>query len=153
MWNPEGEYCVHGFEAFPGWHRAYLLEFERTLRRADMALGGDGMIGLPYWGWEEANINGEVFPKILRERFEKYPVSTLVPPQHRTCLLAAQKLSLRSSLSLCSTQATCRCLCFKSFERLLVIAQDDMFPVGIGVTTQAICRCDACDRRVLFLTD
>jgi hypothetical protein len=61
-----------------------------------MALGGDGMIGLPYWGWEEANINGEVFPKILRERFEKYPVSTLVPPQHRTCLPAAQKLSPRS---------------------------------------------------------
>ena len=72
-WNTQGEYCVHGFEAFPGWHRAYLLEFERCLRRADMAIGGDGMIGLPYWGWDEAKVNGEVFPKILRERFEKYP--------------------------------------------------------------------------------
>eukprot|EP01046_Picozoa_sp_COSAG06_P077515 COSAG06_NODE_25277_length_640_cov_256.800370_2_plen_35_part_01 len=22
-------------------------------RCADLALGGDGMIGLPYWGWDE----------------------------------------------------------------------------------------------------
>ena len=93
--NTQGEYCVHGYEAFPGWHRAYLLEFERTLRRADMALGGDGMIGLPYWGWEEANINGEVFPKILRERFEKYPVSIeLVSPQQLVSPQYTSNLSL-----------------------------------------------------------
>ena len=36
-----GEYCVHGYEAFPGWHRAYLLEFERVMRRADIALVSD----------------------------------------------------------------------------------------------------------------
>ena len=42
MWNKAGEYCVHGQEAFPGWHRAYLLEFEQVMRKADMALGGDG---------------------------------------------------------------------------------------------------------------
>jgi hypothetical protein len=71
--NPVGVYCVHGFEAFPGWHRAYLLDFERTLRLADMANGGDGTIGLPYWGWEEEEINGQVFPEILRKRCNKYP--------------------------------------------------------------------------------
>ena len=91
MWNPVGEYCVHGFEAFPGWHRACaspaspapsrshsrafvctdLLEFERVMRRADMALGGDGSLGLPYWGWDEVTVNDETFPKILRERFEE----------------------------------------------------------------------------------
>ena len=30
------------------------------LRRADMALGGDGAIGLPYWDWSEAEVKGEV---------------------------------------------------------------------------------------------
>eukprot|EP01046_Picozoa_sp_COSAG06_P117390 COSAG06_NODE_64452_length_259_cov_0.968750_1_plen_86_part_11 len=44
MWNTVGEYCVHGYEAFPGWHRGYLLEFERVMRRADIALGNDGNI-------------------------------------------------------------------------------------------------------------
>ena len=73
MWNPVGEYCVHGYEAFPGWHRAYLLDFERTMRQADISLGNDGMLGLPFWGWEEIEVNGEVFPKILRDHFEKYP--------------------------------------------------------------------------------
>ena len=42
------------------------------MRRADMALGNDGNIGLPYWGWDEVDVDGEVFPKILRERFERY---------------------------------------------------------------------------------
>jgi hypothetical protein len=65
LWNSVGEFCVHGNEAFPGWHRAYLLEFERVMRCADMALGGDGMIGLPYWGWEEVYINDEVRTQLL----------------------------------------------------------------------------------------
>ncbi len=26
------EFCEHGRETFPGWHRAYLVEFERTLQ-------------------------------------------------------------------------------------------------------------------------
>eukprot|EP01046_Picozoa_sp_COSAG06_P010296 COSAG06_NODE_561_length_14287_cov_13.422047_2_plen_127_part_00 len=38
-----------------------------------MALGFDGMIGLPYWGWDEPTVNDQVFPKIIRERFIKYP--------------------------------------------------------------------------------
>ena len=59
-------YCSHGRENFPGWHRPYLLEFERMLRRADVALGNDGRIGLPYWGWEELEVNGEVAPAVVR---------------------------------------------------------------------------------------
>ena len=56
------EYCVHGREAFPNWHRPYLLDFERTMRRADLALGGDGSIGLPYWDWSEAEVDGQARP-------------------------------------------------------------------------------------------
>ena len=61
-------------QAFPGWHRAYLLEFERTLRKADMALGGDGNIGLPYWNWAEPKRNGEVFPSIIKDKLSVLPV-------------------------------------------------------------------------------
>ena len=61
-------YCVHKREAFPGWHRAYLLDFERTLRRADVALGGDGNLGLPYWDWSRPELNGQVIPSIVRDR-------------------------------------------------------------------------------------
>jgi hypothetical protein len=45
------EYCAHRRECFPNWHRPYLLDFERTMRRADIALGRDGNISLPYWDW------------------------------------------------------------------------------------------------------
>jgi len=62
------EYCAHRRECFPNWHRPYLLEFERTLRRADIALGGDGNIGLPYWDWSQTDVQGEVLPRILREK-------------------------------------------------------------------------------------
>ena len=67
-------YCAHGQEIFPGWHRGYLLEFENSLRQADRELGGDGMIGLPYWDWSDFSSNeahGEVLPKILRDTFHK----------------------------------------------------------------------------------
>ena len=63
--DPYPSYCVHGWEAFPGWHRAYLVEFERTMRRADMANGGDGDIGLPYWDWLQPVVKGETFPHAL----------------------------------------------------------------------------------------
>jgi hypothetical protein len=65
--NDTGEHCVHGLEAFPGWHRAYLVDFEVTMRKADKLLGGDGNIGLPYWDWTFPELNGEVFPRILRD--------------------------------------------------------------------------------------
>ena len=51
MQNPVPSYCTHGVECFPNWHRIYMLEFEQTLRRADLENGGDGNIGLPYWDW------------------------------------------------------------------------------------------------------
>lgn len=60
------EYCAHGRECFPTWHRPYMLAFERALRRADLALGGDGRIGLPYWDWCQTSVNGEVLPGIVR---------------------------------------------------------------------------------------
>ena len=75
--NVDGEHCVHGYEAFPGWHRAYLLEFEDFFRRADMANGNDGRFGLPYWGWDDVTVRGEVFPRILRERFPELPPDLL----------------------------------------------------------------------------
>ena len=43
-----------------------MLDFERAMRRADMALGNDGNIGLPYWDWSEAEVNGEVLPGVVR---------------------------------------------------------------------------------------
>ena len=46
--QPAPIYCQHGRETFPGWHRIYLMEFERALQAADRELGGDGFIGLPY---------------------------------------------------------------------------------------------------------
>ncbi|GLC43502.1 hypothetical protein PLESTM_001480100 [Pleodorina starrii] len=72
-------YCVHGRETFPAWHRAYLVDFERTLQAADRALGGDGRIGLPYWGWDRGAVNGQLFPAIIRERFSKMKPG-LIPP-------------------------------------------------------------------------
>ena len=57
-------YCVHQRESFPGWHRAYLVEFERTLRKADMANGGDGEMGLPYWDWQER----AALPPVVRQQ-------------------------------------------------------------------------------------
>lgn len=68
-----GDYCAHGMEHFPAWHRAYLVDFERALRRADMSLGGDGNIGLPYWDSARVRVGGEVFPAVLRRRFPSLP--------------------------------------------------------------------------------
>lgn len=69
-------YCAHGRENFPNWHRPYLLDFEQMLRRADLALGGDGMIGLPYWGWEEMVVNGEVMPAMIRRMCDEIDAET-----------------------------------------------------------------------------
>ena len=37
--QPAPIYCQHGRETFPGWHRIYLMEFEKALRAADRELG------------------------------------------------------------------------------------------------------------------
>jgi hypothetical protein len=43
--------------------------------------GNDGLMGLPYWAWDEPTVSGEVFPKIVRERFQKFP-----PVSHSACM-------------------------------------------------------------------
>ena len=51
------------------------------LRRADIALGGDGQIGLPFWGWEELDINGEIAPKVRLESTGHRPPWQSIGPQ------------------------------------------------------------------------
>jgi hypothetical protein len=70
------DYCVHRQELFPGWHRAYLVDFEQSLKAADVKLGGDGNVSLPYWDWTRV-INNEVMPAIIRKRFPSLPSSVL----------------------------------------------------------------------------
>lgn len=64
---------VHGQESFPGWHRAYLCEFEASLRMADRKLGEDGSIRLPYWDWTVDTVFGETIPKVIRDFFAIMP--------------------------------------------------------------------------------
>ncbi|GFR42674.1 hypothetical protein Agub_g3485 [Astrephomene gubernaculifera] len=66
-------YCPRGLETFPGWHRGYLVDFERTLQAADRALGRDGHLALPYWGWERGPVAGQLLPRVVRERFAALP--------------------------------------------------------------------------------
>ncbi|GLC38356.1 hypothetical protein PLESTB_001268000 [Pleodorina starrii] len=71
--------CAHGIETFPVWHRAYMVDFERSLQAADRALGRDGRIALHYWGWEyvqpgtdDPTLNGQVMPQMIRDRFPSF---------------------------------------------------------------------------------
>eukprot|EP00316_Scyphosphaera_apsteinii_P007794 CAMPEP_0119302606 /NCGR_PEP_ID=MMETSP1333-20130426/4177_1 /TAXON_ID=418940 /ORGANISM="Scyphosphaera apsteinii, Strain RCC1455" /LENGTH=855 /DNA_ID=CAMNT_0007305011 /DNA_START=101 /DNA_END=2668 /DNA_ORIENTATION=- len=69
MAERQPSYCVHGAECFPNWHRVYVLEFEHMLRRADLALGGDGAIGLPYWDWTQQPkpwLDQPMMPRVLQ---------------------------------------------------------------------------------------
>jgi tyrosinase len=54
-----------GLYRFLPWHRRYLLEFERELRRVDAELRPDATdrIGIPYWRWEHP------FPEWLSDFF------------------------------------------------------------------------------------
>jgi hypothetical protein len=70
------DYCTHRQETFPGWHRAYLTDFERSLKRADISNGKNGNLSLPYWDWTKV-INNEVMPAIIRNRFSTLPPSVL----------------------------------------------------------------------------
>lgn len=65
--------CEHAQESFPGWHRAYLCEFESALKAADRALGNDGRIGMPYWDWMVEEVNGERYPQVLSRHFREMP--------------------------------------------------------------------------------
>ncbi len=53
QWHADGGFnaVAHGGLAFLAWHRAFLWEFEEDLQAADIAGGGDGKIGLPWWNW------------------------------------------------------------------------------------------------------
>ena len=42
---------AHRGLAFLAWHRAFLWEFEKDLQSADMDLGNNGRIGIPWWDW------------------------------------------------------------------------------------------------------
>lgn len=46
-------YCEHGQESFPGWHRAYLCEFERAFQQADYDLNSAAIEAgsLSHLGW------------------------------------------------------------------------------------------------------
>ena len=69
--QPAPIYCQHGRETFPGWHRIYLLDFEKALQAADVKNGNDGNIGLPYWDWTVNQEDG--LPKVIRDRFTGWP--------------------------------------------------------------------------------
>jgi len=67
------QYCEHGQETFPAWHRAYMVDMERALQVADRELGNDGKIGLPYWDWQTMDIKGEFYPNCLVKHFSQMP--------------------------------------------------------------------------------
>ena len=67
------DFCAHRQEHFPSWHRAYLTDVERAFIQADIQLGNDGNIGLPYWDWTRLDINGETYPSVLNEFFSEIP--------------------------------------------------------------------------------
>jgi hypothetical protein len=46
---------AHNGPAFFPWHREFILRFEKDLQAADLALGKDGTITLPYWDWTRDN--------------------------------------------------------------------------------------------------
>lgn len=45
----------HMNPAFGPWHRFFIAEFEKDLQAADVALGGDGKLTLPFWDWANDN--------------------------------------------------------------------------------------------------
>jgi len=70
-----GRKCPCAEETFPGWHRGLLVNLERALIEADLALGNDGNLSLPYWDWLNLEVEGQVVPKCIRECFGELPAS------------------------------------------------------------------------------
>eukprot|EP00659_Diplonema_papillatum_P002666 gene2666-4147_t len=70
--EPSPSYCHHGIESFPGWHRMYMKEFENALRAADIELGNDGDVSLPFWEWNSEEGSKGV-PEVVRKRFTGWP--------------------------------------------------------------------------------
>lgn len=54
--NMHGSMGEVGLYRFLGWHRRYLLEFERELQRADALLRPTAteVLGVPYWRWQDS---------------------------------------------------------------------------------------------------
>lgn len=75
------DFCHHGQESFPAWHRAYALELERALQAADRARGGDGRVALPYWDWTSLRAN-EGMPRALRDAFGEMPADLVDASTH-----------------------------------------------------------------------
>ena len=106
-------YCEHRQETFPGWHRAYLIAFEQSLRDADRALGNDGHIGLPYWDvLARPELNGQVSFKPYycpRSVFVDLPVCR---PRHEIARLrlVSNRSSRPLSRSTLATGPPCRAL-------------------------------------------
>lgn len=47
---------AHQGPAFLPWHRQYIRMFEQDLGAADLSLGGNGDLTLPYWNWTVDNV-------------------------------------------------------------------------------------------------
>lgn len=54
--NMHGSMGEVGLYRFLGWHRRYLVEFERELQRVDATLrpGATDQLGVPYWRWQDS---------------------------------------------------------------------------------------------------
>lgn len=92
--------CVHGGECFPNWHRVYMLDFEQTLRCADIDLGGDGNIGLPYWDWS-IKPEGKTMLPMLAQKL----MAQTIGSQGQVCHMGGSTRRVeRADLSLASPQ-------------------------------------------------
>eukprot|EP00927_Polykrikos_kofoidii_P050465 TRINITY_DN44380_c0_g1_i1.p1 TRINITY_DN44380_c0_g1~~TRINITY_DN44380_c0_g1_i1.p1 ORF type:complete len:978 (-),score=171.58 TRINITY_DN44380_c0_g1_i1:236-3169(-) len=90
------QYCEHAQESFGVWHRAYLVDLEQCLRRADKELGGDGNIGLPYWDWSQVEVDGQFVPKIIREFFGEMQGGLVSPTVDGAPLVESGYTQIRS---------------------------------------------------------
>ena len=78
--NMHGTMGATGLYRFLGWHRRYLVAFERELQRADAALRptATDRIGVPYWSWPDP------FPAWLNNFLPaKDPASGHAPPARK----------------------------------------------------------------------
>jgi peptidoglycan hydrolase-like protein with peptidoglycan-binding domain len=60
-------------ESFPAFNRAHVCAFERELMNADVALGRDGCISVPYYDWTNLNIQQQAYSVVLDAYFKEVP--------------------------------------------------------------------------------
>lgn len=78
--NMHGSMGEVGLYRFLGWHRRYLIEFERELQRVDAVLrpAATSQLGVPYWKWQDP------FPAWLSGFLPaKDPASGATPPPRK----------------------------------------------------------------------